>query len=873
MIVRLFGVFLVLGMLPVFGNAEFDKDIKPLIDKYCVSCHGPEKVKAKLRMDQLDPDMINGKDGEMWQEALDLINTNDMPTKKAKSHPSKQEREKMVEWITYNLRKAVEAQRSTGGNIIMRRLTAYEYSNTMRDLLHLDLDYARDLPVEGLAKEGFANNTKVLGTSALHFEYFKKIASNSLTKIIMVPEKQPAAYTFKSELNFKIPKEKTVPENKKVSKKEVKKPKNKKSKKSRVSKKTLAGLPVKMSLRMEGSDGKKKISPVADLHYGEVIEGKGVILAGNRDIDKLGDPFANDKKIGGSQGAGRTGYQPYIDFRLVDPPYTGKVLVRVKAVAIPGKGGTYPKMSLEFGSFRGAGYTQEKEFANVDVKASMDKPQVFEFYVQAENYPIQANGSSPKHVTNLRIYNDFRRGTSQLSYKELPKLYLESIEVIFNGGEIWPPVATQNILIKSNNKNNEVAYLAEILKKFMPRAFRRKVSDAEISKKIAFFKKIRSSEESFKSALVTTLTTVLCSPHFLLIAEPHKAEERRKLNQFELASRLSYFLWSSMPDTELFSLAVKNKLTKPEVLRAQVRRMIRDTKSSGFVRNFTAQWLDTEGIQRVNVNPEYFGFDDTKKFHFADETFAFVEAVFKENLSITNFIDSDFAVLNPFMARHYRIPGVAGGGFMKVPLKPENHRGGLLTHASVLLGNSTGAETHPIKRGVWLQERMLNDPPPDPPASAPELEEPEKGEEGKHSLKERLIQHAQVESCSGCHSKIDPWGVAFENYNALGQWREGSQDPFVHSKHRKVTVDPTTTLKNGTKIESLDHLKNFILTEKKEHFTKAVINKVMSYGIGRYVEFSDQKNINSIYEQVRKDGYRFQTVIESVVLTETFLTK
>ncbi|MCM8528883.1 MAG: DUF1592 domain-containing protein [Lentisphaeraceae bacterium] len=862
MIVKMFGLFLAVGIFPVFGNAKFNEEIKPLINKYCISCHGPKVAKAKLRMDNLDPDMVNGKDGEMWQEALDLINTNDMPTKNAKVQPTNEEREKLVEWITYSLRKAIEAQRSTGGNIVMRRLTAYEYNNTMRDLLKLDLDYARDLPVEGLAKEGFVNNTKVLGTSALHFEYFKKIARESLAKIIMVPEMQPAAYSFKSELEFKIPKGETSLEKRKS-----------KGKTKKTVKKTLAGLLVKMILKMEGSDGLKKISPVAELHFGEVIEGKGVILAGNRDVDKLGDPFAEDEKIGGSQGAGRTGYQPNIDFRLLDPPYTGKVLVRVKASAIPGKGGTFPYMSLEFGSFRGAGYTQEKEFANIEVKASMKKPQVFEFYVQAENYPIQANGSSAKHVTNLRVYNDFRRGTSQLTYEELPKLFIDSIEVIFNGGEIWPPVSTQNLLIDSKNKGNEEAYLTDILKNFMPKAFRRPVSDAEVAKKVDFFKRIRPSKDSYKSALVTTLTTVLCSPHFLLIVEPHKSDEKRKLNEFELASRLSYFLWSSMPDNELFSLAMNKKLSNPAVLRAQVKRMIEDPKSSGFVHNFTAQWLDTEGIHRVNVNPEYFSFDDTKKFHFADETVAFVETILKENLSIENFIDSDFAVINTFMARHYRIPGVAGSGFIKVPLKPGYHRGGVLTHASVMLGNSTGAETHPVKRGVWLLERMLNDPPPEPPASVPELEEPEKGEEGKLSLKERLLQHAQVESCNGCHSKIDPYGVAFENYNALGQWREGSQDPFVHSKHRNVTVDPTTSLKNGTKIDNLKHLKNFILTEKKEHFTKAVINKVMSYGIGRYIEFSDRKNINSIYEKVRKSDYKFQTLIESVVLTETFLTK
>ncbi|MCM8538876.1 MAG: DUF1592 domain-containing protein, partial [Lentisphaeraceae bacterium] len=627
------------------------------------------------------------------------------------------------------------------------------------------------------------------------------------------------------------------------------------------------------SLNISDYEGTAKLNPVVELIYGEVVKGKGVILVGDRDIDKINDQFAADKRIGGSQGAGRTGYQPHLDIKIVDPPYSGLALVKVKAAAIQGKGGIYPNMSLEFGSFRGAGYTQEKEFANIQVKASVSNPEVYEFYVQLDNFPIQANGSSKKHVTDLRIYNDFRRGTSQLKYEELPKLFIDSVEVIFNGGEAWPPVATQKILFESKNSGNEIVYLEEILKKFMPRAFRRPVSKEELAKKIAFFQKIRGKEGSFKRALVSTLTTVLCSPHFLMTVEPQAGENKRKLNDFELASRLSYFLWSTMPDNELFSLAMKKQLTKPEVLRAQIKRMMKDSKVTGFVENFTAQWLDIEGIQRVNVNPEHFSFDDEKKFHFADETIAFVNVILNENLSIENFIDSDFAVINNFMAKHYRIAGVRGSGFMKVRLKESDRRGGLLTHASMLLANSTGADTHPIKRGVWLLERLMDDPPPPPPAAVPELEEPKGEDVGKLSLKERLAKHAEVESCSGCHSKIDPWGVPFENYNAIGQWREGSQDPFVNKKFSKVNIDPSTTLKNGTKIESLDHLKSFILTGRKEKFVKAVIRKVMSYGFGRYVEFNDQKTVNEVYENIKKNNYRFQDLIENVVLTEAFLTK
>ena len=257
---------------------------------------------------------------------------------------------------------------------------------------------------------------------------------------------------------------------------------------------------------------------------------------------------------------------------------------------------------------------------------------------------------------------------------------------------------------------------------------------------------------------------------------------------------------------------------------------------------------------------------------FEEETVQFVNEVFKKNLSITNFIDSEFAMLSPRLAKHYNIPGVAGGKFAAVPVDKKYHRGGVLTHASIMLGNSAGGDTHPIKRGVWLLERILNDPAPPPPPNVPELPE-EEGELGHLSLKEKLKKHAETESCNDCHAKIDPWGVAFENYNALGQWREGSTDPNAIGIHKKVISDPTTQLKNGRDIENLDDLKNYIIGEKREQFLKAVINKVMSYGLGRYVEFTDQETIEKIARTVNKDDYKFQTLVEQVVLSEPFLTK
>ena len=372
---------------------------------------------------------------------------------------------------------------------------------------------------------------------------------------------------------------------------------------------------------------------------------------------------------------------------------------------------------------------------------------------------------------------------------------------------------------------------------------------------------------------------MLCSPNFLLHSEPEEQAlagdlsiKQRRLNGYELASRLSYFLWSSMPDETLFDLAANGRLHEPEVLLAQTRRMIDDPKADAFAANFGAQWLDLAGIRRLAVNPEYFDFEERTKDVFEEETIRFVDHVLRRNLSITNFIDSEFAVLNPVLARHYRIPDVSGG-FQIQPVDKLHHRGGVLTQASMLFGNSTGAETHPIKRGVWVLERMLDDPPPPPPPNVPDLPEPEAQDESLLSLKERLVAHAQVESCRDCHSKIDPWGVAFENYNALGQWREGDSDPLVLQPHQQVTIDPATQLKDGKQLRSLDDLKDYILTEKKPLFRRAVVKRVMAYGLGRYLEFSDRAAVDSICTTVEEDDDAFRTVVEQIVLSEPFLTR
>ena len=834
------------------------RQTRSFFTKYCFDCHGANQQKADLRLDLLDADIVGGSDADMWQEVLDRINVSDMPPKEAEHQPGREERRAIVDVITGSLRSAMEAKRSTGGQNVLRRLTAYEYNNTLRDLLHLDLQYATDLPPEGAAQEGFKNNSSVLGTSALHIEYFERIARAALSRIILTPETQPEPYFVRVEPELAFAKD-SAPE-----------PSAKKAKKQR--RPRPAGYTINQKNHFK--PGNRAKSALFRLEHGELAD-DGILLAGNRPSDRVRDPFAADVKRGGAQGDGRSGYQPEFRVELYEVPHDVPVLVRIHCAAVPGANDSYPRLSFELGSFRGNGVSDQKEAANIEITSTELK--TYDFVVHGANFPFQSN--KPSRPSYFRIFNDFRRGTSLLAYEELPKLKIDWVEIKSHHYDQWPSAQKRAILFESKNRNDEDVYVREVLERFMPRAYRRPVTTAEVGRKLKLFQTLRAQEPSFESTLISTLTSVLCSPHFLLISEPAEqpvAEsakmQKRRLNDYELASRLSYFLWSSMPDKVLFDLASQQKLCDRNVLLSQTRRMIADPRSIGFSQNFASQWLDLAGVRRLAVNPEYFDFEEKTKELFEKESIQFVDHVLQSNLSITNFIDSDFAMLDPVLARHYRIPDVSGG-FAARAVDKSHHRGGLMTQAAMLFGNSTGAETHPIKRGVWVLERILDNPPPPPPPNVPDLPEPEVQDEMSLSLKERLVAHAQVGSCRDCHSRIDPWGVPFENYNALGQWREGNRDPFVHQPHQDVTIDPASELNDGTTIENLDDLKRYILTHRKPQFRKAIVSKVLAYALGRYLEFADRESIDTICESVKANEDSFQTMIEQIVLSEPFLTK
>ncbi len=403
----------------------------------------------------------------------------------------------------------------------------------------------------------------------------------------------------------------------------------------------------------------------------------------------------------------------------------------------------------------------------------------------------------------------------------------------------------------------------KILASFLPRAYRRPVEEAELDRLIALFGRSVEGKDSFATAISVALKASLSSPHFLFKVEtqgaPAGSDEASPLSDYELASRLSYFLWSSMPDAELFALAEAGQLSRPDVLKAQALRLLADSRSKTFVESFAGQWLQTRRLPGLSPDPSRFpGVDADLLLAMERETLLYFEAIAREDRSILEFIDSDFTFVNGRLARHYGIDGVDGGQFQRVSLA-DSERGGVLTQASILTLTSNPTRTSPVKRGLWILEQILDDPPPPPPPNVEQLsEEPEAILSG--SLRQRMEKHRTSPSCSVCHERMDAIGFAFENFDAVGAWRDFDG---------QFEIDPAGTLPDGRRFEGPTDLKR-ILMERAEKFAHALASKTLTYALGRGLEYYDKCAVDGIVASLVENDYRFSQLILGVVSAEPF---
>ena len=397
----------------------------------------------------------------------------------------------------------------------------------------------------------------------------------------------------------------------------------------------------------------------------------------------------------------------------------------------------------------------------------------------------------------------------------------------------------------------------EILTRFATKAYRRPVTKQEVAAMLKLYDKAKKDGDRWENCVKLALHRVLVSPHFLFRIEQDPPDavsgKAYPISDYALASRLSYFLWSSMPDEELFGLAAKGELRNN--LDGQVKRMLKDPKSSAFVENFAGQWLTLRSLSQIVPDPKVFpNFDDGLRDAMYKETELFFNAILREDRSILDFIDADFSYLNERLAKHYGIPGVAGSDFRRVKM-PES-RGGILTQASILTLTSYPARTSPVQRGKWVLEQVLGTPPPDVPA----LEDNKKLE---GSLRQRMEQHRVNPVCASCHNRMDPIGFAFENYDAIGRWRD-KDDGFK--------IDPAGILPDGKAFSGPKELK-MIMRGKKDLFARSLSEKVLTYALGRGLEYYDKCALDKIVEGLGKNDYRFSVLLTEVVKSEPFLMR
>ena len=458
-----------------------------------------------------------------------------------------------------------------------------------------------------------------------------------------------------------------------------------------------------------------------------------------------------------------------------------------------------------------------------------------------------------------------------------PGLHIGDIE-LEGPIEQWPPVSYRKLLGDVDDKNASLEDVKSILSRLLEKAFRRKTKADEVEPYLALVNNALNDKRSFKEALRLGIKAILCSPEFLFLEEPG----RDKISNFAIASRLSYFLWSSMPDEELLQLASQGKLNELKILHQQVERMLEDPKSQAFVENFTGQWLKLREIDFTEPDKKlYPEFDEPLKVAMVKETELFFRKLLDENLSLMNFVDSDFIIINQRLARHYDIEGVRGQAFRTVKLPRGHVRGGVLTQASLMKVTANGTNTSPVLRGVWILENIMGTPAPPPPA-VPAVEPDTRG---AVTLREQLAKHRNVKSCASCHVKIDPPGFALESFDVIGGWRENYRslgkgkrlndvyiDKYAHVRVAYkigLPVDASGQTPDGSHFENILGFKKLLMREKHQ-ITKNLTERLLIYSMGRGLGFSDRPAVEKIVQKIAHNKYGFRTLVHEVVQSELF---
>ncbi|QDT39278.1 DUF1592 domain-containing protein [Stratiformator vulcanicus] len=856
------------------ADEAFHRDVEPFLKKHCYQCHDARQAAAGFRIDELGADFSVAKTPEMWREVIDRINIGDMPPED-EARPDPKESFAVVEWVGRELRRTEREAKMAGGRIQLRRLNRREYINTVRDLLLIDENFASTtlmeaVPPDGKA-EGFDRVSAALFVDATQMDAYLEAAS-LISDEVIVSGSEPEAQKIVSESEDSTRKTKGVV------------------------KESLLGESFKIPAGVQKYEFKDNGVLHIQSHYGY---DKGPKYWGKIfQSVKLNDLVTSDgyyrirMKAGasvGSRGAPIKLKYSYADStpvaseKIVELPHDLDDPDWVETVMFlrAGQPGQKRGLGISWNGIEkviGGNGTWYKKIKNPSrvvtreiaaAKKSGDKQALKEAYAERDRLLDLAG----KFNEPFFSYANEWAGRED----EVPKLFVDVIEVSGPVHQSWPPASHQLLLGEETSADRTLAEARAAIEKLLPRAFRRPVQPGEVDRVLAIVQAgINQHGMNFPQAMRLGLQKVLCSPQFLYIAEPvprsaSVSDGVRELNDYELASRLSYFLWSTMPDEELFHLAEQGRLSDPKVLRSQVTRMLDDPKSQQFVESFAGQWLQVELFGSVQpgmyLYPDY---DQSLEEASKTEALAFFAEILASNLAITNFLDSDFLVINERLAEHYGIKGVKGKEFRRVAIKPEHHRGGIFGMTGLMTLLADGTRTLPVRRAAWIVENLFNDPPPPPPPNAGEVQPNTKGE--NLTVRERLALHRDEPTCASCHAKLDPYGLALENYDAIGAWRTKANGENFRNPKKAPELDVSGQLPSGRKYSSLEEFKVALLAEKKK-FAKAFSEKLLTYALSRPVGYVDYKTVDDLVAALEQNDYRIRPLIQAIVASEPFQTK
>ena len=865
----IFGLLWILGG-PLYAytsltQLDYKEKIAPFFEKHCYKCHGENKQKADRRFDLLSFPISDEDQLIDYQDALDQLNLGEMPPED-EARPDREELKQTIELLTLAISDAQKQQLSTDSETVLRRLNKREYLNTIGDLFNIKTDsfdptqtFPSDNEVHNLDNQGHA-----LITSGFLLDQYLDSADMVVEKALPSLEK-PTDQEWIQNDNFEQGEftgfMRTV---------QIRESITSPLKSLEYNLKSIAGINESDLLEKRKETSREKFEEI--IRNAENIPHHIRLYEHPRSQRHMGS-YGYMSNL--SEGVPADGYYFFaFDATALHrtPPYEKNFSGTRKdepfrLAVVPGNIEVGPlhlpqPLEPELARFEMVDGKRKKYSARIWLDKG-STPRII--FLNGAHLTRSAHIEASKFIRQKAGLTPFRTGNEDLIYGlQYAKLPQVRIHHMYLRGPIidkWP-TRTQKEMIGGNEFDPNLVY--QNLKNFLTRAYRRPPSDGQIQSLHQIYRNRISKGIDSWQAYKDSLKAALCSPNFIFLQEPLDPKSK-KLDGYAIASRLSYFLWSSLPDRELFDLADSGKLNDPVILSQQVERMLQDSKSDRFVNGFLDAWLTLDNLGTTPPDQNRFReyYVDDLAVAMREETHVFFRHILDTNLPTSEFLTAEYSFMNPALARHYRmdLPKTtfkSQNSFIKV--NTNGHpRGGLLGQASIHTVTANGVDTSPIIRGVWLLENILGTPPAPPPPDIPAIEPDVRG---STTIRDQMEKHRSDPTCAECHRKIDPLGFALENFDAIGRYRS-TYGP------RKI-IDASGVLPGGKEFKDLGE---FMWHFRDQHskFARALTNKLMEYALGRQMEISDRPEIDRILEKVEKEKLGFGDLVTEVVISSLFV--